>query len=155
MSRFPSCSWAEKMQGEALPLEASLLRSMETLAHRANFSPNARNQWFRSPLPPIHLMYTGEVLSPGDSQVKPAPFLPASEHCRPSLPSLYHPSTCAPSSLGALPTWVCLCPQQRRPARRMGGRASWDIAAGSEVSGLFSIKFSKWLLLSHKKTIDF
>ena len=68
------------MQGEALPLEASLLRNMETLAHGANFSPNAGSQWFRSPRPPIQLMYTGEVLSPGDSQVKPAPFLLAPGH---------------------------------------------------------------------------
>lgn len=84
-----------------------------------------RSQWIRTPMPPTSSSCTqGSPFSrrlPGEqSPLSAGPWAPF---------TLYHPSTCAPSSLGALPTWVCA--HSRGLARRMGGRASWDIAAGS------------------------
>ena len=141
------------MQGHALPLEASLLRNMETLAHRADFSPNAGSLVQEPPAThPAHVHRGGPFSRRLPGEAGP---LSARPWALRTLTTFSVPSLHLCSIISGSPAYLGLCPQPRRPARRMGGRASWNIAAGSEVSGLFSVKFSKRLLLSHRKTIDF
>ena len=107
-----------RMRGEALPLGASLLRSMETPAHRANFSPNFRSQWIRTPRAthPAHV-HRGSPFSrrlPGEAgplSAGPwAPFL-----CTIPPPVLHH--LWEPCPPGSVPTAEGTCQEDGRESQ--------------------------------------